>query len=144
MFGMFLLCSVKTFWTVQWQRRCRGKVQMALPVETCIGVSFLYPHLFLKADPPWLQMGTRVCTVTMAMHAYSVLLPFYDFGTWLNILPSNLPAMKSPPWHQMDLSRQAPIPSLKESALQMVKVVFPLCFAIPYPVLSAQKLRKLL
>lgn len=97
--------------------------QMALPVEMSISV-IPYLHLVLKVDPPWLQVGIKVCTVTMAMHAYSVLLPFYNFGTWLNILPYSFPTMKSLPWHQMDLSRQAPIPSLEGSALQVVKVVF--------------------
>lgn len=68
---------------------------MALPVEMSFSVSFFYPHLVLKADPPWLQMGTRVCTVTMAMRAYSVLLPFYNFGTWLDILPYNFLTINS-------------------------------------------------
>lgn len=50
--------------------------QMALPVEMSISVSSPYLHLVLKVDPPWLHVGVRVCTVTMAMRAYSVLLPF--------------------------------------------------------------------
>lgn len=45
---------------------------MALPVEMSISVSSPHLHLVLKVDPPWLHMEVRVCTVTMAMRAYSV------------------------------------------------------------------------